>query len=91
MALGTDNWNWLIAFFPIWLVMAGLWFALAYRLKKSAGPKTTVLLDGAAMVMSLCCATGALAGIDCSGVMSVPFLDSACHASDLRVADLIGF
>jgi hypothetical protein len=85
----TNNltaWAWLLAVFPLWIVMALLWFSLASVPKKAAGPRMCKLIDGMAVGLSMCCAIGVLVGLDCGSLISLPFADQACHASTLQLA-----
>ena len=75
----VQNWEWMIAFFPMWALMSGLWFALASIPKKVAGERLRSLLDGAAVALSACSATAILITLNCETFIRLPFADPACH------------
>jgi hypothetical protein len=77
---------WLLAVFPLWLVMALLWFSLASVPKRSAGPRLRKFIDATAMSLSMCSAIGILMGLNCGSLISLPLADQACHASTLQLA-----
>jgi hypothetical protein len=80
------SWIWMLAFFPLWLVMAWLWFNLASVPKKAAGPRMGKLIDAMAVSLSMCSAMGILVGLNCGSLISLPFADQACHASTVQLA-----
>jgi nitric oxide reductase large subunit len=75
------SWMWMLAVFPLWIVMAWLWFSLALLPKKTAGPRMRKLIDAMAVSLSMFSAMGVLVGLNCGSLISLPFADQACHAS----------
>src|SRR5215471_11269550 len=86
MTQNFASWMWVLAVFPLWLVMAWLWFSLAYVPKKAAGPRMRNLLDIMAVSLSMCSAMGILVGLNCGSLISLPFGDQACHVSMIQLA-----
>jgi len=79
----VKDWIWALAFFPLWFVSAGTVFSLASGPKRIAGIRMRKLIDGAALVLSLGAATGALMWLDCASYLHLPFADQACRAFNL--------
>jgi hypothetical protein len=80
----------MLAFFPLWAVMAGLWFALASFPKRIAGRRLRNALDGAAVALSIGSATGVLISLNCENLIRMPFADQACQAANLQFVLLNG-
>ena len=85
------EWVWLLAFFPLWIVMAGVWFGFASIPKKVVGGRTQALLNNTAFALSLCSAMAILVGLNCGGFIQLPFADQACHASNYQLEALSVF
>ena len=79
---------WLLAYFPLWAVMAGVWFGLASVPKRGATASMCSFLDGSAMLLSICTAAGILVGLNCQSVISIPFADQACHGTSFELSAL---
>ena len=80
MTTGFGEWGWVLLFFPLWFVMAPVWFAAVIPLKRQARPRTVKILEGSAALLSICCAAGMLMTLDCSSAIHISFLDPVCHA-----------
>ena len=87
---GFANWGAVLFFFPLWTIMAFVWFSVAARLKKGQRPQTVRLLDNSALILSLGCAAAVLLNLDCQSVISIGFLDPVCQSHDLKFAALMG-
>jgi hypothetical protein len=85
MAYATADWVGILAIFPLWLVMASLWFGLALVLKRRATPRMCEFVNGAAVVLGIASSMGALIGLNCGEFMHLPFADPACHWSALQL------
>jgi hypothetical protein len=81
----VKDWVGILAVFPLWFMMAGLWFGLAYALKRGATPRMRELYNGTAVALSISSAMGALIGLHCGEFMHLPFADPACHWSALQL------
>jgi hypothetical protein len=79
----AKDWIWMLAFFPLWAVTAGICFAIVSGPKRVAGIRTRKFLDASALVLSVCSATAVLIGLDCTAYISLPFAQPACHMLDL--------
>ena len=83
MAYVAKDWIWMLAFFPLWAVTAGICFALVSGPKRVAGIRTRKFLDASALVLSICLSTAVLIGLDCTAYIHLPFAQPACHMVDL--------
>ena len=81
MTYTTADWVGILAIIPLWLVMASLWFGLAFVLKRHATPRMGGMLNAAAVVLGITSSMGALIGLNCREYMHLPFADPACHWS----------
>jgi hypothetical protein len=79
--LNKKEWVWMLAFFPLWAVSAGMSFALVSAPKRSAGVRTRKVLDASALVLSIAAAMAVLIGLDCSAYISLPFAEPACQSA----------
>ena len=86
----VGDWVWMLAFFPLWGVMAGIWFGFASGPKRLVGPRVRKLLDGTAVALSVCSATGILIGLNCEALIRLPFGDQACHTPALQLITWAG-
>ena len=84
MTYVAKDWVWMLAFFPLWAVTAGICFAVVSGPKKVAGIRTRKFLDASALVLSICSATAVLIGLDCTSYIHLPFAQPACHMLDLN-------
>jgi hypothetical protein len=84
------NWAWMLEIFPLWAVMAGIWFGVASGPKMLVGPGLQKLIDGTAVLMSMCSSMGILIGLNCNSYISLPFVDPACHVSTAQLFDWAG-
>ena len=84
MTYVAKDWVWMLAFFPLWAVTAGLCFALVSGPKRAAGIRTRKFLDASALVLSICSATAVLIELDCTSYIHLPFAQPACHMLDLN-------
>lgn len=73
---------WMLAFFPVWAAMAGVWFGVAAGPKRCAGIRMRKFLDSFALVLSICSATAILISLNCESVISMPFAQPACAMVD---------
>ncbi len=83
MTYVAKDWIWMLAFFPLWAVTAGMSFALVSGPKRIAGIRMRKFLDASALVLSICSATAVLIGLDCNAYINLPFAQPACHMIDL--------
>jgi hypothetical protein len=86
----VGSWVWILAFFPLWALMACLWFALASFPKRIAGSRVCKALDGAAVALSIGSAAGVLISLNCRNLIHLPFADPACQTANLQFALLNG-
>ena len=91
MAQNFASWMWMLVVFPLWLVMAWVWFGLTAVPKRAAGPRMRQFIDAMAVSLSMCSAMGVLVGLHCGSLISLPFADQACHASTVQLAALFRF
>jgi hypothetical protein len=84
------DWVWMLAIFPLWAITASLWFGLASAPKRSAGPEMRRIIDGAAVVLSMCSAIGILVELNCESFITLPFADPACRMPAFQLSALIG-
>lgn len=84
------DWGSALAFIPLWLIMAAIWFGAAARLKRGQKPRTRKILDNLALVLSLGCAVAVLVNLDCQSVIQISFLDPVCRSHDLQLAEWAG-
>jgi hypothetical protein len=91
MINAAANWLLMLAFIPAWAITANLWFGLASRSKRMAGPRTGKVLDGAAVALSLCSAGAILLGLKCGSFIDLPFSDQACHGAAMQLSGWLGF
>jgi hypothetical protein len=83
---GFGDWGWVLVFFPLWFVMAPIWFAVAAPLRRRARPKTGKLLETSAVLLSICCAAGIMMSLDCSSLIQISFLNQVCRTQDFHTA-----
>jgi hypothetical protein len=86
MTIAVEDWVWMLAFFPLWAVMAGIWFGFASAPKRVVGPRTRTLLNSTAVALSLCSAMGVLVGLNCGSFINLPFADPACHEANVQLS-----
>ena len=89
MTQNWASWAWLLAIFPLWAVMAVLWFGLASVPKKSVGPGMCTLIDGTATGLSMCSAIAILLGLNCGSFISLPLTNQACHVLTFQLSSWV--
>ena len=82
MAFVIKDWAGMLGLFPLWLIMAGVWFGLASVPKMVGGPRTPELFS---VFLGISSAMGALIGLHCGEFIYLPFADPACHWSALQL------
>jgi hypothetical protein len=88
MNVMAGNWVWMLAFFPLWLVMAGVWFSLVSVPKRSASASMKSFLDGSATLLSICTAGAILVSLNCNAMIRLPLADPACHTATFELGSL---
>ena len=82
----SGSWIWLLAFFPLWALMSGVWFCLVAVPKRTASASMCSFLDGSATILSIGSAAAILIGLNCHSIIRLPFADPACQASSFHVS-----
>ena len=72
------DWIWVLAFFPLWLVMSGTMFGLAYGPKQAMSVRGQKTVNAFAMFLSLSMASGTLMWLECTSYIHLPFAKPAC-------------
>jgi hypothetical protein len=82
MTFVIQDWVGMLGLFPLWPIMAGIWFGLASVIKLAGGPSASELF---AVVLGISSSVGALIGLHCGEFMYLPFADPACRWSALQL------
>lgn len=74
----VSDWIWILAFFPLWLVISGTMFSLAYGPKQAMGLRGQKLVNMFTLFLSIGTSASALMWMECASVIHLPFARQAC-------------